>query len=109
MADQSLYFYTEPEGYGSESAEKHLTAESAPRLKSLATEFDILDDWDAEAIQAVIKKVVAVQEVKFPMVALPLRVALTGDTATPSIDITVQLIGKARTLARIDRAIQFIG
>jgi glutamyl-tRNA synthetase len=109
MADQSLYFYTEPEGYGPEAAEKHLTAESAPRLKALATEFDNLDDWDAEAIQAVIKKVVAVQEVKFPMVALPLRVALTGDTATPSIDITVQLIGKARTLARIDRAIQFIG
>ena len=41
------------------------------------------------------------------MLALPLRVAIVGiGTATPSIDITVQLVGKPRTLSRIDRALQ---
>ena len=45
---------------------------------------------------------------KFSAVAIPLRVALSGDTATPSIDITVKLVGKERTLDRIDRAIKYI-
>ena len=108
MAEQSLYFYTEPEGYKPEAAAQHLTTESAPRLRALAKAFEGLDDWDARSIQSAIKSVVSEQQVKFPMVALPLRVALSGDTATPSIDVTVALVGKARTLSRIDRALEFI-
>jgi glutamyl-tRNA synthetase len=46
--------------------------------------------------------------VKLGKVAQPLRVALTGNTISPPIDVTVHLIGRERTLARIQRAIDYI-
>ena len=38
-------------------------------------------------------------------VAQPLRVAVTGGTVSPPIDATLALLGQARTLARLDRAL----
>jgi glutamyl-tRNA synthetase len=38
----------------------------------------------------------------------PLRVAVTGVSASPPIDITLCLIGKERTLKRLERAIEVI-
>jgi glutamyl-tRNA synthetase len=109
MADQALYFYSAPESYQPEAAAKHLVIDAAPRLESLYAALESLDHWGAEEIQAAIKQVVADQGVRFPMVALPLRVALSGDTATPSIDLTVKMIGKPQTLQRIRAALEFIG
>jgi glutamyl-tRNA synthetase len=40
-----------------------------------------------------------------PQVAVPLRVAVTGQTKTPSIDAVLELIGRDATLARIDDAL----
>ena len=40
--------------------------------------------------------------------AQPLRVALSGGTVSPPIDVTVQLLGKERCLARINRALAHI-
>jgi glutamyl-tRNA synthetase len=38
-------------------------------------------------------------------VAQPLRVAVSGGTVSPPIDLTLSLLGQARTLARLDRAL----
>jgi glutamyl-tRNA synthetase len=38
-------------------------------------------------------------------VAQPLRVAVSGGTVSPPIDVTLALLGQARTLARLDRAL----
>ena len=40
-----------------------------------------------------------------PQVAVPLRVAVTGRTQTPSIDAVLELIGRDTVLERIDRAL----
>lgn len=109
MADQAMYLYAEPEEYAAAAAAKHLVAGSLPGLEQLRAEFDALADWEPEPINQCIKRVVKETGLKFPAVALPLRVALSGDTATPSIDITVKLVGRERTLQRIDRAIRSIG
>jgi hypothetical protein len=38
----------------------------------------------------------------------PLRVAVTGGAVSPPIDVTLQLIGQERTIARLDRAIRLV-
>ncbi|MGH8587490.1 MAG: glutamate--tRNA ligase, partial [Gammaproteobacteria bacterium] len=45
---------------------------------------------------------------KFGQLAQPLRVAVCGTTASPPIDHTVALLGRAKCLARIDRALCYI-
>ncbi len=51
-----------------------------------------------------IKDTSAAFDLKMGKVAQPLRVALTGNTVSPSIDVTLQLIGREQVLARLDNA-----
>jgi len=43
---------------------------------------------------------------KLGKLAQPLRVAVTGGPVSPPVDITLQLIGKERVLARLDKVLQ---
>ena len=57
--------------------------------------------WNRAAINDVIKAVVGAHALKMPKLAMPLRVMVTGSTQTPSIDATLELIGKETVLARM--------
>jgi len=46
--------------------------------------------------------------VSFGKIGMPLRVALVGHGQSPSINQTLWLLGKSKSLARIQRAIQWI-
>jgi glutamyl-tRNA synthetase len=57
------------------------------------------------ALHGAIKQIVSELKLKMPQVAVPLRVAVTGRTQTPSIDAVLELIGRDKVLERIDRAL----
>ena len=61
--------------------------------------------WDRTALNALIKQIVGELKLKMPQVAVPLRVAVTGQTQTPSIDAVLELIGRETTRARIAAAL----
>ena len=61
--------------------------------------------WDRAALSALIKQIVGELKLKMPQVAVPLRVAVTGQTQTPSIDAVLELIGRDTTRARIAAAL----
>ena len=46
--------------------------------------------------------------IKLGKLAQPLRVAVTGSDMSPSIDATLLLVGRDRTLDRIDAALSYI-
>ena len=108
MADKVLYLYAEFDGYNPAAADKHLTADTAELFEKLIEKFESLEVWEAEHINQALQSVVKSAGVKFPHLALPLRVAISGDAATPSIDTTVKLVGRERTLLRIKNALNFI-
>jgi glutamyl-tRNA synthetase len=58
--------------------------------------------WERAALGGLIKQVMADLHVKMPQVAVPLRVAVTGQTQTPSIDAVLELIGRDVVLGRLD-------
>lgn len=108
MAQQSRYFYQEFDDYDATSAEKQLTAQTRAALSALREQLAALTEWNAVAIHDAVDAVCKALGLGFGKVAPPLRVAITGSTASPSIDITAELIGKTRVLARMDRALAFI-
>lgn len=63
-----------------------------------------LDEWTAEAIHAAIEALCARHEVGMGKVAQPIRVAITGTTISPPIGDSLVLLGRQRTLERIDAA-----
>jgi len=67
-----------------------------------------LNDWREESIQDCVRRVADVYELGFGKLGQPLRVAVTGAGVSPPIDVTIALVGRERTLARLDRALAFI-
>jgi len=65
-------------------------------------------DWQPEALDQAVHQTAEGLGVNMGKVAQPLRVALTGTSVSPAIDKTLWLVGKDRSLERIDRALQFI-
>ncbi|MDP3743406.1 MAG: glutamate--tRNA ligase [Methylotenera sp.] len=99
LAASIAYFYQKPV-IEQAAAEKHLTAEIKPVIATLAGLLKVVD-WQAEAIHHAINEVVSQYQLKFPKVAMPLRVMLTGIAQSPSIDQVMELLGREEVLARI--------
>ncbi|MCP3951015.1 MAG: glutamate--tRNA ligase, partial [Desulfobacterales bacterium] len=108
MADKSMYLYQQDIEFDEGAAKKFLRPVSMELVQAAKTTFAALQDWNAEAIGAAIEQILQQHEVKIVKLAQPLRVAVSGTAATPSIDITLENVGRERTLARIDKAIDFI-
>ena len=67
-----------------------------------------LQNWIPGSLQEIIDGVAAELKVGMGKVAQPLRVALTGAGISPSIDKTLWLMGKQRSLDGIAKALKFI-
>ena len=108
MADQSRFFYEEFAEYDETAAKKHLRPVALEPLRQARETFSALDTWGREALHAAIDAVAEQQAIKFGKIAQPLRVAVTGGAISPSIDVTLELLGRDRTLSRLDRALVLI-
>jgi glutamyl-tRNA synthetase len=103
LADAALLFYRAPV-HSDELAAQHLNDSGRAAVRAFRERAaDVA--WDRASLNGVIKQVVADLKVKMPQVAAPLRVAVTGQTQTPSIDAVLALIGRDTVLARIDAAL----
>jgi len=79
---------------------QHLAAEALPALADFAAGLAEVA-WDAPAISALIKETVARHGLKMPKLAMPLRVILTGQAQTPSVDAVIVLIGRDRVRQKL--------
>jgi glutamyl-tRNA synthetase len=73
-------------------------------LAAVAALFEAHTDWTPAAMEAAFKAWVESQGLKLKDVAQPLRVALTGRTASPGLFEVMQVLGRERSLSRIKRA-----
>ncbi|MBT8069777.1 MAG: glutamate--tRNA ligase [Gammaproteobacteria bacterium] len=108
MAAQSRIFF---EGYSEldpNAAKKHLRPVCAEPLQLIMKYLQSVEDWSPAPLHDVIDRVAAELEVGMGKVAQPLRVALTGAGISPSIDKTLWLMGKQRSLEGIAKALAFI-
>ena len=87
---------------------KQFKADAVPVLNELLVRFSALADWSQENIHNVIHATVEQLGLKMGKVAMPLRMAVTGGTPSPGMDLTVHLLGKQRTLSRIQLALDYI-
>ena len=108
MAQMALFWYCDELAYDPACVDKHLGVYQRPILQSLMQRFAALKPWTKEGVHGVVKQVVAETGLKFPKVAQPLRVALTGGVVSPAIDATVYLLGQARAQQRLEAAVTMI-
>ncbi|AWB67755.1 glutamate--tRNA ligase [Saccharobesus litoralis] len=108
LVEISRYYYEDFSSFDEKAAKKHLRPVAQQPLEVVKAKLEALDDWTPEAIHAAINATAEELEVGMGKVGMPLRVAVTGAGNSPSLDITLNLIGKARSVQRIDQALAFI-
>ena len=100
LADAVEYFYQRIHPTA-EVLEKHLTSDIRPVLQALSAQL-AESAWTTEAIHHLIEQAVVSNGLKFPKVAMPLRVMVTGGAQSPSVDAVMALLGKEETLKRMN-------
>jgi glutamyl-tRNA synthetase len=105
MATASRFFFEAPAGYEEKAARKHLSPEAKPLLEQARSAFESLEAWTAPAIHERIEAIAAQSGAGLGKVAQPLRVAVSGGGVSPPIDLTLAILGREQTLARLARAI----
>ena len=108
MADRARCYFAEFEEFDAKAAKAHLRPVARPALSGVKEALASLDGWTEESTQAAVEAAAEGLELKLGKVAQPLRVAVTGAAASPGIGTTLVLVGRDRTLRRIDRALEFI-
>ncbi len=104
LAQAAMLFYREPQADASLLAQ-HLT-EAGKRALQEFTQACATVEWDKAAISTSMKEVLAKHNLKMPQLAMPLRLLLTGQLQTPSIDAVIALFGRDVVLARLAKAFQ---
>lgn len=97
--------------YDAKAVKKNLTkneGQGLATLAQLATALGAIEDWTAASTHAIIEKLAEEHDGKMGMVAQPLRIAISGATVTPPIDVTLAILGKGKTLNRIQRCVEII-
>ena len=108
MAEKSIPFYQRPAGYDEKAACKNFRASARAPMLALRAEFVAVEDWRREILHQVVQAVAERLDMKLGKIAQPLRVALVGGPVSPSIDETLELLGRDESLARIDAAVAWI-
>ena len=99
LADAAVYFYR-PLEPTDELKAQYFNTETESLLTDLIDKFNHIE-WTRESIHQEIKIAAKNHDVKLPKIAMPLRVMITGEIHTPSIDAVLELLGREETLARI--------
>ncbi len=108
MAQNSAFFYKDFADYDPKDAASHLKPEAGKPLKDLRERLAVLPLWEAQAIHEVVAGVAEAQGLKLGKIAQPLRVAVAGRAVSPPIDVTLMLVGREKTLERLDAALEYI-
>ena len=108
MAEGCVMFYQDFRTFDEKQASKQFSGKSQPVIKALYSKLSLLDHWNAEAIHKAITDVCEQCSVGFGKVGQPFRLALSGDGKAGNIDVCAELVGRDKTLTRLQMAIDYI-
>ncbi len=99
LAQAAMLFYRQPDA-SAELRLQHITAAVTPALLDYAEACKTIE-WSKAALSQMLKEVLAKHALKMPQLAMPLRLLLTGQLQTPSIDAVVELFGRDVVMQRL--------
>ena len=102
MAHNSRFFFIDRIEVDPKAAAKHLGADARRTLSSVRGQLGELPQWNAAAIHGLLNDLAVRLGEGLGKIAQPVRVAVTGTAVSPPIDVTLELLGRERSLTRID-------
>ncbi len=107
-AQQFRYFFA-PVTFDPKAKDKLLTKDNRPILEAIRAGIAALPAMETEALEKLFQAEAEKRGLGLGKIAQPVRVALTGGTASPGMYDVVQILGKEEALRRLDEAIRIAG
>jgi len=102
------YIVPDLPAYDEKAVAKQLTKETRPLLEEARTAIDRTFEQGPQAMEHAFRALAEQRGLGLGKLAQPVRVAVTGTTVSPPLFETIALLGKARTLRRVDAALERI-
>lgn len=101
----SLFFFVTPEGYNEKDVKKYWKEESLPLMQELYNLLSNIEDFSFANTERIISEWITTKEIGFGKVMNPFRVAIVGAAKGPHMFDIIEIIGKAETLKRLEKAL----
>lgn len=108
VADASSYFFRDVEEYDAKGVGKHFKKESIALLEQLIEAIGKDETYDLNSLEALYNSVAQANNLSLGKVVHPTRLALTGRTVSPGLFDVMVLLGKEKTLERMQKAVDYI-
>ena len=108
MAAGAAFYFADPVVYDEKAKKKFLQPEQKDLFKIILEKIGSCDSFNEEQLEVIFKEIMQITELKFGKITQPLRVALTGGVPSPGIYQVLQVLGKERSLQRIEQAVRAI-
>ena len=109
LANSLRYYIAEEVEYNEKAKEKFLNAKGRDLLVALKEALTSIPEFSHHELEQVFKSVVEKHGVKLKDLAQPVRVAMTGGTESPGIFEVLEVVGKEKTIRRLEKAMKAIG
>jgi glutamyl-tRNA synthetase len=109
LAHSLRYYISEDVEYNEKAKVKFLNEKTLSYLIELKDSLVSISDFSASEVEKVFTSIIEKHGIKLGNLAQPVRVAMTGKTESPGIFEVLEIIGKEKTLKRLDKAIKTIG
>jgi glutamyl-tRNA synthetase len=106
MVDWVLPYFGQAVTLDEEAAKKFLTPGIAPVLSKLLIRFEAIPVFLKQQWEEAFKQLVEEEGIKMGQLAQPVRLALTGRTASPGLFEVMEVLGRDRTLFRLRQGIE---
>ncbi len=104
LADEAMLFYFDPQVHA-DLLHEHVHGKAREAIVAFIGLTEATNEWQRTSIIALIKQVLGEFGLKMPQLAIPLRVAISGRTQTPSIDAVLEVLGREVVLRRARAAV----
>jgi glutamyl-tRNA synthetase len=109
VPDMVGFLLTDPVELDQAAAAKVLTDEARGFLVDAAKRLERVEPWTAAAIEETLRGLQQERELKPKTAFQPVRLAITGRLVSPPLFESMELLGKPRSLARLERAAALSG
>ena len=102
LIDGLKYFLADNISYDMAAVQEHLTSPAIQSLTELTAHLEELHNWTKTTLESLIRDFSEKKGLKAAHIIHPLRVAITGRSASPGIFDTLELIGREKVLYRLN-------
>ncbi|MFH1729734.1 MAG: glutamate--tRNA ligase [Pseudomonadota bacterium] len=108
LYDWISFYFKDEIAYDETASQKFLKGNVLEPFTELYEKLNSLEDFKEEAVQSLFMGILEKHEIKLVKLAQPVRVALTGKSFSPGIFEVISILGKDRTISRLEKGLEFI-